>query len=168
MIFVIRARVFALLGTAAIFVAFSGVEPVGAVDSGASSGSSGGSSTPTVNISAEIDDARKFIRLGRYSSAIRALRVVVQQDGQNADAYNLLGFASRKLERTKDAAKYYATALKIKPDHLGALEYQGELFLMLDQLEKANANLAKLLRLCGDNCHEYLDLKTDIASHQGS
>ena len=165
MILVSPARVVSLFGAAAIIIAFAGVAPVGAVGSG---GSSGNSSASDLNVVAKIASAQQDIRQGWYSEAIQKLQSVVEQDNQNADAYNLLGFASRKLDRTDDAEEFYAAALKIDPDHLGALEYQGELFLMLDQPEKANANLARLLELCGANCHEYLDLKSDIASYQGS
>lgn len=164
MILASTARVVALLSAAAVIVAFAGVAPVGAVGGG----SSGNSSASNLNVIAKIASAQQDIRQGWYSEAIQTLQSVVEQDKQNADAYNLLGFASRKLERTDDAAKYYEAALTIDPDHLGVLEYQGELFLMLDDLEKASANLARLLELCGANCHEYLDLKSDIASYQGS
>ena len=158
-------RTAALFSLAAMFAIFTGVAPVAAAGSG---GSSGGSSSSALQIQDEIRAAQRFINSGRYSSAIQTLQAVVKQDRQNADAYNLLGFASRKLEKTEDAAKYYEAALEIKPDHLGALEYQGELFLMIDEPEKANANLEKLLELCGMDCHEYLDLKAEIASFQGS
>lgn len=165
MIFVLFRRAVALFSAAAMFAIFAGVAPAAAAGSGSSSG---GSSASAVQIQDEIRAAQTFINTGRYSSAIRTLQAVVRQDNRNADAYNLLGFASRKLEKTEDAAQYYETALEIKPDHLGALEYQGELFLMIDEPEKANANLEKLLELCGMDCHEYLDLKAEIASFQGS
>ncbi|MGI9389650.1 MAG: tetratricopeptide repeat protein [Boseongicola sp.] len=161
---VIRPAV-ALLSAAAMLAVLAGANP--AVAAG-SDGSSGDSSASALQIQDEIRAAQKFINSRRYSSAIQTLRAVVKQDTQNADAYNLLGFASRKLEKTEDAAKYYEAALEIKPDHLGALEYQGELFLMIDEPAKANANLEKLLELCGMDCHEYLDLKADIADFQGS
>ena len=49
--------------------------------------------------------------------------------------------------------KYYAYALRLNPNHLGALEYQGELFVQTDRIAKAKANLAKLQGLCG-NCED--------------
>ena len=75
---------------------------------------------------------------------------------------NLLGFASRKLGQYKEAGTYYTKALKIKPNHLGALEYQGELFVLTKNMTKAKANLAKLKTACGTSCVEYLDLKKSI------
>jgi hypothetical protein len=52
--------------------------------------------------------------------------------------------------------------LRINPNHLGALEYQGELFLQTKKVSAAKKNLAKLKQLCGVNCEEYLDLKKAI------
>ena len=135
---------------------------------GGGGGGSSGSSASKFDVAKEMRRARAKIAAEQYKVAIRILRPVIRADRRNADAYNLLGFASRKVERYDAAAKYYVSALRIDPDHLGALEYQGELFLLLDQLENADANLARLLSLCGVNCEEYRDLKRDVAVHQGS
>jgi hypothetical protein len=57
---------------------------------------------------------------------------------------------------------YYSKALRIDPNHLGALEYQGELFVETKKIPSAKKNLAKLKSLCGATCEEYLDLKKAI------
>ncbi len=156
-------------GAAIIAAALAVAAPsqVIAVDAGGG-GSSSGSSASIFDVAKEMRRARSKIEAEQYKAAIRILRPVIREDRRNADAYNLLGFASRKVERYDAAAKYYVAALRIDPDHLGALEYQGELFLLLDQPENADANLARLLSLCGVNCEEYRDLKRDVAVHQGS
>ena len=59
------------------------------------------------------------------------------------------------------AATSYTAALKINPGHLGALEYQGEMYLELGQTDAAMANLKKLQGLCGD-CEEATDLAESI------
>ena len=127
--------------------------------------SSGGSAGASVDFNTELRKARQHITAERYSRAIQLLRDVVSQDRRNAEAFNLLGFASRKLEKYRDAERYYVSALKIDPEHRGALEYQGELFLAIGQPENAHANLARLLELCGINCTEYRELKRAIAVH---
>ena len=124
---------------------------------------SGGSSKPADNSAATSNIAAE-----RYATAIRILKSVVRVDKRNADALNLLGFASRKLARYQDAQTYYARALKIDPKHLGALEYQGELFLILNQPDDAANNLALLLTICGADCDEYRDLKHDLSEFKGS
>lgn len=57
----------------------------------------------------------------------------------------------------------YDRALAIDPNHLGAQEYQGELFLMLGDLDAAQANLDHLTRICG-TCPEREDLREAIAA----
>jgi len=81
----------------------------------------------------------------------------------SSDVNNLLGFASRKLGQYKQAGAYYVKALTIDSGHLGALEYQGELFLIQKKIALAKQNLAKLKALCGTSCEEYLDLKQAVA-----
>ena len=54
----------------------------------------------------------------------------------------------------------------IDPNHKGANEYLGELYLKLDQLEKAEAQLARLDDICTFGCEEYNDLKAAIETHK--
>ena len=106
---------------------------------------------------AVLQEARAAIDAGDYSGAMASLAEVVAADPQNADALNLLGYASRKSGDMTNAASYYQAALAINPSHFGALEYQGEMFVMLNQMDDAKANLAKLEAECAP-CEEYDDL----------
>ncbi len=106
---------------------------------------------------AVLQEARASIEAGDYAGAMASLSEVVAADPQNADALNLMGYASRKSGDMANAATYYEAALAINPSHFGALEYQGEMFLMTDQLDAAKANLAKLEAECAP-CEEYDDL----------
>jgi Flp pilus assembly protein TadD len=108
-----------------------------------------------------LEEARAAIDAGNYSDAMASLSEVVAADPQNADALNLMGYASRKSGDMTNAAMYYDAALAINPSHFGALEYQGEMFVMLDQMDAANANLAKLEAECAP-CEEYDDLAEAI------
>ena len=65
-------------------------------------------------------------------------------DYQQPDVYSLMGFALRKTGDRAQAMTYYRKALEADPAHKGALEYQGELFVELGQIDKAKENLAKL------------------------
>jgi len=62
----------------------------------------------------------------------------------------------------------YDKALTIDPEHKGALEYQGELFLTLKQPDKAKANLAKLKQQCSFNCKERDDLMRAINAYNAA
>ena len=68
-----------------------------------------------------------------YAGALPLLQQVVAKDAKNADAYNLMGFATRKSGNPSGSLQYYQQALAIDAKHLGAHEYVGEAYLMLDQ-----------------------------------
>ncbi len=89
------------------------------------------------NVDTELTKSRSLIASKKYKEALTELKKVDKSYPNNADVNNLLGFASRKLSQYKQAGTYYTKALKIKPDHLGALEYQGELFVLTKDFTKA-------------------------------
>ena len=106
--------------------------------------------------------AMKLIKKKSYSSAIENLLKAEKYNKKDADIYNYLGFSYRKIGDLEKAALYYNKALTISPKHKGALEYQGEMFLTLGQLPKAEANLKKLDKLCFLGCKEEKMLKESI------
>ena len=106
--------------------------------------------------------AEKLINKKQYSDAIVKLNDALVTDNKNADIYNYLGFSHRKLGKMEDAAFFYNKALEINPKHKGALEYQGEMFLTLNQIGKAEDNLKKLDKICFLGCSEFDKLKKSI------
>lgn len=127
-------------------------------------------STPTpspspsvISVIRSVDDDLKSVRESISVMDFKGARAALIETNQlfpnNADVNNLLGFTSRKMKMYSSAGKYYAQALAIDPNHLGALEYQGELFLLTKRTAQAKKNLAKLKAICGVNCEEYQDLK---------
>lgn len=67
--------------------------------------------------------AAKHIKKERYQKAVKQLRKALKKDKENADAWNLLGFASRKMGDLDTSADAYSKALTLEPQHKGALEY---------------------------------------------
>jgi len=118
-----------------------------------------------INVDKEMDKARDMIAQGKLKKATKQLRKVIKQEKSNADAWNLLGYSWRKLDKNKKSRSAYAKALKLDPEHKGALEYQGELFIKLGELDKAEANLEKLKALCPDGCQELDNLKNALAGN---
>ena len=116
----------------------------------------------TKQLSAFLSEADALIKQKNYTAALNLLKQADSTYANNADVNNLLGFSSRNLKQFSASARYYQKALRINPNHLGALEYQGELFLQTKKVSAAKKNLAKLKQLCGVNCEEYLDLKKAI------
>jgi Flp pilus assembly protein TadD len=110
--------------------------------------------------------AKAMIEAKNYAAAIPVLQQVVAKNPKNADAYNLLGFATRKSGNPQGSLQYYTTALQIDPKHLGANEYIGEAYLMLGQPQQAEQHLARLDQLCVFGCAEYRELKAAIANYK--
>jgi cytochrome b involved in lipid metabolism len=116
----------------------------------------------TKQLSAFLSEADALIKQKNFTAALNLLKQADSTYANNADVNNLLGFSSRNLKQFSASARYYQKALRINPNHLGALEYQGELLLQTKKVSAAKKNLAKLKQLCGVNCEEYLDLKKAI------
>ncbi len=128
-----------------------------------------GSSSPSKP--SELEVAEKAVKAGDYNRAISLLQKLVASDAKNADAWNYLGFSQRKLKKFDQALGAYQKALAIDPEHRGANEYLGELYLQTGNLAKAKERLEKLDDVCFFGCDEFDDLKQAIkayeASHQG-
>lgn len=118
-----------------------------------------------------LERARALLQSRQWRAADDELRRVGRQSGAqaNADWHNLMGYALRKQSPPDlaGAQRHYDAALRINPQHRGALEYAGELALMQNDLPAAQARLATLARLCTSPCEEHEDLKQAIARHQG-
>ncbi len=108
----------------------------------------------------------RAVQAGDYQRALALLQKVVQAEPRNADAWNYIGFSHRKLKQFDQSLPAYQKALAINPDHRGASEYLGELYLMTGELEKARERLAKLQDLCPRGCAEYEDLKKAVEAYQ--
>lgn len=111
----------------------------------------------------DLTSVRAKVKAKDFKGAIAELTPLLQTH-QHADVYNLLGFSLRKSGDFKQAATFYAKALDFDPNHKGALEYQGEMFVELGQIDKAKANLARLVTLCPTGCEEREDLEKAIAT----
>ena len=126
-----------------------------------SAGSSSDSNNAKTKSSAYLS-AEKLINKKQFSDAILKLNDALASDSKNADIYNYLGFSHRKLGKMEQAAVYYNKALEINPKHKGALEYQGEMYLTLNEINKAEENLKKLDKICFLGCSEFDKLKKSI------
>ncbi len=112
--------------------------------------------------------ARAFIAKGQWRDAVAALQQV--GDTGSADWNNLMGYSLRK-SKTPDLAgaeRFYNEALRLDPKHRGALEYSGELYLMMGDLAKAEARLAALSKACTFGCEEFTDLKNAVAKFKAN
>ena len=107
-----------------------------------------------------------LIKDKNYDKDIVKLKEAEVAAKKDADIQNLLGFAHRKSGKLDEAAKYYKSALALDSKHKGALEYQGELFLMRGDKVSAEKNLQKLDKICWLGCSELDDLRTAIRNYK--
>ena len=162
-----RHRSLALVGSL-VTAAFLVVLPtVTHADGG---GGGGGSNYPTPTPGRAEDPnytaAVKAIQTNDFKAAIPLLQAVVAKDAQNADAYNWLGYATRRNGDAAGAIPIYQKALALDPKHRGAHEYIGEAYLLLDDPAKAKQHLATLDKLCLLPCSEYTDLKKAVEVYE--
>jgi tetratricopeptide (TPR) repeat protein len=105
-----------------------------------------------------------------WPAVIEHMERAIEERPWDDDAYNLMGFAYRRLGDYDKALEAYDRALKLNPHHRGALEYLGEAYLELDRPELAKGMLDRLALECqqiaanaaGDSwqarCEEWQDL----------
>ena len=144
----------------ALAASFAGATGALAAGAGGGGSASGGDDA--------LREARTLVSEERYEEALAKLEEMITSDEDNADAWNLVGFSYRKLERYEPAMEGYARALAIDPRHTEAIEYLGELYLALDDLAQAEEQLARLGEICGSGCEEYEELEEAIARYKAA
>ena len=106
---------------------------------------------------------RAKIQAKDYKGALAELTPMLETH-QHADVYSLMGFALRKTGDYKQAYTFYRKALDFDPEHKGALEYLGELYVETGEIEKAKQNVVLLKKLCPSGCEELADLEKAVAA----
>ena len=109
----------------------------------------------------DLTSVRAKIKAKDYKAALAELTPMLEKY-QHADVYNLMGFSLRKTGDQKQAFTFYRKALDFDPQHKGALEYLGELYVETGQIEKAKQNAEQLKKLCPGGCEELADLQEAI------
>ena len=152
------------LGAALVTLALGVPLPALAIDEGRNDAAmsapapSPGKAAPVKLAGPTLATARADIDARNWTQAIADLRKFIAANSRSADAYNLLGYAYRNAGNYDRAGQAYAKALQLNPNHTGALEYQGILFIKLGQTDKAQANLDKIRTIEGTGSEAYKDL----------
>ena len=141
------------------FAAMSGGSSSSSSSSSTSYSSSSSDDSGPYSPTSRFKDINKLIKLEKFAEAHKMLKSLKKVNTDEADRLNLLGFTARKSGDLAAAGDYYQQALALNPKHTGALEYQGELFILYKQFESARRNLKLIKNICGVNCDEYKELK---------
>ncbi|HEX3064061.1 MAG TPA: tetratricopeptide repeat protein, partial [Dongiaceae bacterium] len=115
----------------------------------------------------EYAQAQAAITQQDFQGAVSHLNNVLVSQPNNPDVLNLMGFSKRKLGDQTGAMEYYDKALSLQPNHIGANEYLGELYLEMKLPAKAQERLDVLQQACG-NCEEYGELKEKIEKYNST
>lgn len=118
--------------------------------------------------SPELEAGRKAAQNKDFKSAVGHLTKADKEAPNDADVHNLLGYSYRHLGQFEKAMEHYRLALNINPNHRGAHEYIGELYLQLDQPANAEKQLQALSKACPwfGKCEEHDDLKAAIEKYK--
>ena len=143
----------------------AGTDSGSSTNSGNSTNSSGSNerTSKSIDVNVEFHRAKKLIYKKKYEKGLETLKSIEEETPfgyTRADLYNYMGFASRKqkIPNYKDAENYYLKALSFDKNHIGALEYLGELYVETDRRDEALALLNRIKLVAGDNSSEYKDL----------
>src|SRR5262245_65107840 len=123
--------------------------------------------TPSNPSAPDLAGVRAKIKAKGWPAVIGDLNDMIVQGVQQADVYSLLGFSLRKSGDYEKAYTFYRKALEFEPNHKGALEYLGELYVERGEMAKAREHVGRLTRLCPAGCEELDDLKGAIAQAEG-
>ena len=111
----------------------------------------------------EFSEVQQMIDDGKYDEAVSYLNSeVLEWYPENAEALTLKGYSLRGLNQNNESMDAYNAALVSNPEHKGALEYQGELYLKLGNQKNAQSNLEKLESICPNGCDAFYTLQTAI------
>ncbi len=157
-----RKSWFALMSAAAMLAVTT---PSFSMGGGGGGGGYGGGMmiTPTMSDYAQ---AVRLIKHEKYSDAIPHLLMALADKPGDADILNYLGYTKRMTGDFPASLDYYKRALAANPDHKGAHEYLGELYLQMYDPASAQKELATLASLCPDGCDERDTLAKAIAAYQ--
>jgi tetratricopeptide (TPR) repeat protein len=165
-----------LTGATLIVLALAAGTPALAFNTGGESGGSGGggnaggndnaaySASPTTKSATPTMSAiQADIKASSWTKAIADIRSYLKANPKSADGWNLLGYSYRNHGDLKLADSAYDRALKLNPNHVDALSYQGVLYVKLGEAAEARANLDKIAKVCGNTtCPQYVALAKAI------
>ena len=128
--------------------------------------------TPTTNDNSDIlmdkKSIHKIIDAGEYEKARSNLKIFIENNSSDYEAYNLLGYVERQLQNYELAINFYKKALSIDSNFTGAHHYIAITYLEMDNLNSAKYHLDKLDLICLFGCEDFYDLKNKIAFYEAN
>jgi tetratricopeptide (TPR) repeat protein len=153
---------------AVMAVASLAFTPATVLAMGSSSSDDDSSSSSTSEAPSEYKMGVAAVEAQDWAKAEKHMIASINEDSNNADAFNYLGYARRKAGNHEGALKAYSVALDLDPKHKGAHEYIGQAYLEMGNVQKAEQHLNSLDSICTFGCAEYTSLKKAVAKAKGT
>lgn len=99
---------------------------------------------------------------GKLTEAADLLETAVAVDPRNRGAFVDLARVAKQEKLFGKAIRLTNEALQLEPNDLEAIEVQGEAMVELGAIPRAKENLAKLQKLCSNNCRQVTQLSDAI------
>ncbi len=116
------------------------------------------------------EDAKKELAAGKsdsakkkFGKALKKFKDAAETDPTYYEAWNMVGYCSRKSGDLKRSFEAYEKCLQLQPEYAQAHEYLGEAYLMSGNLDKAKEQLLWLVSRKSDQAGE---LATKIEEFQ--
>jgi len=94
---------------------------------------------------AQARDNEAAVKAG-FAEARTHFRAAASADPNMKEAWNMVGYTSRRLGDYEESLAAYDKALKLAPDYPEAIEYRAELFVLTGRFADAKAAYASLLK----------------------
>ena len=104
----------------------------------------------------------------QYEDSIDDYKKAIGYDNRSYQAFNELGYALRKTGDYRTAVKSYDAALSLKGDFAPAIEYRGEAYLALGELDAAKEAYMTLFRTDQDQAATLLNAMEAWAAANGA
>ncbi len=99
---------------------------------------------------------------GKLTEAADLLETALAVDPRNRSAFIDLARIAKQQKLFGKAIRLANEALQLEPNDLDAIEVQGEAMVELGAIPRARENLAKLQKLCSNNCRQFAALSSAI------
>ena len=116
-----------------------------------------------------INQAKKYAKKekldkakNRFNDAIKFLILANEENPNEPDILNYLGYSYRKVGDFLMAEIYYEQGLVIDSEHIGINKYLGELYVETNRIDKAKERL-EVLKNC--KCEEFKELQNLISKY---
>ena len=126
-------------------------------------GSTGSRDTIVSTSDDAVGEAISLIDNGNYEEAIQKLLTLTANAAQEPEVFNQLGYAHSRLQNYDVSLEFYGKALKIDPEHAGALAYMGKVYLELGKITAAEDHLRQLDLICLFGCEPFSTLQEAIS-----